>query len=118
MDGSADQGMLFAFTKICRNELRLERFAMQKIDPQRIERVARIYASNQEASRALGIAPGSFSRLCRLYEIETPYARKRRKRQECHRRSELKKLTELGLEEMDLDFEQMLEFQEELESVL
>ena len=96
---------------------------MQKVDPQRIERVARIYASNQEASRALGIAPGSFSRLCRLYDIETPYARKRRKRQECHRRSNVKKLTELclegsDLEEMDLDFEQMLELQEELESVL
>ena len=45
---------------------------MHKIEPERIKRAARIYASNQEASRALGIAPGSFSRLCRLYNIETP----------------------------------------------
>ena len=45
---------------------------MRKIEPERIKRAARIYASNQEASRALGIAPGSFSRLCRLYNIETP----------------------------------------------
>lgn len=96
---------------------------MQKVDPQRIERAARIYASNQEASRALGIAPGSFSRLCRLYDIETPYARKHRKRQECRRRSKVKRMMELclegdGPEEMDLDFEQLVEFQEELESVL
>lgn len=58
---------------------------MHKIEPERIRRAARIYASNQEASRALGIAPGSFSRLCRLYNIETPYARKRRRREEVFR---------------------------------
>lgn len=58
---------------------------MRKIEPERIRRAARIYASNQEASRALGIAPGSFSRLCRLYNIETPYARKRRRREEVFR---------------------------------
>ena len=58
---------------------------MRKIEPERIKRAARIYASNQEASRALGIAPGSFSRLCRLYNIETPYARKRRRREEFYR---------------------------------
>ena len=59
---------------------------MRKIEPERIERAARIYASNQEASQALGIAPGSFSRLCRTYGVETPYARKRRRRQDCQRR--------------------------------
>ena len=32
--------------------------------------------------RPLGIAPGSFSRLCRRYGIETPQARKRRQRSE------------------------------------
>ena len=58
---------------------------MRKIDPARVERAARIYGSNQEASRALGIAPGSFSRLCRLYDIETPHARQRRRRSDCHR---------------------------------
>lgn len=52
---------------------------MRKIERERLERVARLYASNEEASRALGIAPGSFSRLCRLYGIETPYARRRRR---------------------------------------
>ena len=61
---------------------------MRKIEPERIKRAARIYASNQEASRALGIAPGSFSRLCRLYNIETPYARKRRRREEFFRQRE------------------------------
>ena len=53
---------------------------MPKIDKTRIERAARIYPSNQEAGLALGIAPGSFSRLCRHYGIETPPARQRRRR--------------------------------------
>ena len=62
---------------------------MKKIDRERIERVARLYASNEEASQALGIAPGSFSRLCRLYGIETPYARKRKRWREVGRRRRL-----------------------------
>lgn len=62
---------------------------MKKIDRVRIERVARLYSSNEEASQALGIAPGSFSRLCRLYGIETPYARKRRRWREVGRRRRL-----------------------------
>ena len=52
---------------------------MQKIARERVERVARIYRTSKEASRALGIAPGSFSRLCRLYAIETPHARRGRR---------------------------------------
>ena len=48
---------------------------MERIAPDRIERAARIYGSNQDASRALGIAAGTFGRLCRQYGIETPYAR-------------------------------------------
>jgi hypothetical protein len=56
---------------------------MSRIERERIERVARIYASNEDASRALGIAMRSFGRLCRQYGIETPYARRRRRRQEC-----------------------------------
>ena len=52
---------------------------MPFIDKGRIERAARIYASNQDAGLALGIAPGSFGRLCRRYGIETPQARKRRR---------------------------------------
>jgi len=56
---------------------------MDAISRDRIERVARIYANNQDASRALGIALRSFSRLCRRYEVETPYARRRRRLSEC-----------------------------------
>ncbi len=46
---------------------------------ERIERAARLYASNQDARRALGIAAGTFGRLCRQYEIETPHARRHRR---------------------------------------
>ena len=52
---------------------------MDPVSRDRIERVARIYASNQDASNALGIAQRSFSRLCRRYGVETPYARRRRR---------------------------------------
>ena len=55
---------------------------MPPIAKDRIERAARMYASNQDAGSALGIAPGSFSRLCRRYGIETPQARKHRQRSE------------------------------------
>ena len=55
---------------------------MPGIERERIERVARIYASNQDASQALGIALRSFGRLCRQYGIETPYARRRRRLQD------------------------------------
>ena len=81
---------------------------MRKIEPERIRRAARIYASNQEASRALGIAPGSFSRLCRLYNIETPYARKRRRREEFGRQRDD------DLLDVDIDMQEI----EALEEVL
>ena len=55
---------------------------MIRIERQRVERAARIYPSTKDASQALGIAPGSFSRLCREYRIETPRARRRRQRDE------------------------------------
>ncbi len=45
-----------------------------------IARVARMYKCNQDASRALGITIRSFSRLCRKYEIESPFARRQRQR--------------------------------------
>ena len=51
---------------------------MPRIERSRVERAARIYASSRDAGVALGIAPGSFSRLCRHYGIETPQARRRR----------------------------------------
>ena len=47
---------------------------------EQVERVARIYHSNEDAGRALGIVDRSFSRLCRQYGIETPYTRRRRQR--------------------------------------
>ena len=52
---------------------------MEQFDRERIARAARIYASNRDAGLALGIAPGSFGRLCRRYGIETPRARRRRR---------------------------------------
>jgi hypothetical protein len=58
---------------------------MPPIEKDRIERAARIYASNDAAGSALGIAPSSFGRLCRRYGIETPQARKRRLRAEWQR---------------------------------
>ena len=51
---------------------------MDRFDKDRIERAARIYSSNKDAGLALGIAPGSFGRLCRRYGIQTPQARRRR----------------------------------------
>ena len=51
---------------------------MEKFDTERVERAARIYASNRDAGQALGIAPGSFGRLCRRFGIETPKARHQR----------------------------------------
>ncbi len=50
------------------------------ITREQLERVARIYHSNEDAGRALGIVGRSFSRLCRHNGIETPYARRRRER--------------------------------------
>ena len=50
---------------------------------EQIERVARMYKCNQDASQALGITIRSFSRLCRKYDIESPFARRRRQRQRC-----------------------------------
>jgi len=58
---------------------------MQRIPLEWIERAARVYASNQDACRALGIAGGTFGRLCRENGIETPFARQRRMRQQARR---------------------------------
>ena len=58
---------------------------MTRVPREQIERVARIYHTNQDASRALGIALRSFSRLCKRYEVDTPYARKRRGLASCRR---------------------------------
>ncbi len=50
---------------------------MQKVPVEWIERAARVYHSNSDACKALGIAGGTFGRLCRQYGIETPFARQR-----------------------------------------
>ena len=52
--------------------------AIRGIERERLERVARMYSSNDLASKALGITARSFSRLCRKHGIEMPYSRKRR----------------------------------------
>ena len=56
--------------------------ANRKISPERIERCARMYPSNQEAAAALDITPGSFSRLCRQNNIDTPQVRRRKRNAE------------------------------------
>ena len=56
------------------------KLCMQKTDRELIERAARLYNSNKEASEALGIHPSAFGRVCRKYGIETPGARKLRLR--------------------------------------
>ena len=87
---------------------------MRKVERERIERAARIYASNEDACRALGIAAGSFSRLCRLYGIETPYARKRRRWKEARQRSvsdAVEDILELGL---DLDLDEVVAVEREM----
>ena len=48
-----------------------------RTDPERIERAARIYSSNKNASAAMGITPGAFSRLCKRYGITPPHQRRR-----------------------------------------
>ena len=42
-----------------------------------VERAARVYHTNKDASQALGITTRSFARLCRKFGIPTPYVRMR-----------------------------------------
>ena len=49
---------------------------MRKTPLDELARVARMYKSNKDASRALGITTQAFGRLCRQHRIETPYARR------------------------------------------
>jgi len=53
---------------------------MKPINKDAVERVARIYKSNKEASQAIGIHPRSFARLCREHGILTPWMRQRQQR--------------------------------------
>jgi transposase-like protein len=59
---------------------------MEQIDRKSVERAARIYATNGDAGTALGIAPGSFGRLCRRFGILTPQTRKQERREARRRR--------------------------------
>lgn len=54
----------------------LKGVVMKKIARERVERAARIYASNKDAGVALGVTPSSFARLCRHYGIQTPFVRR------------------------------------------
>ena len=47
-----------------------------------MERAARVYRTNKDAARSLGIAIDTFTRLCREYGIEMPYQREMRRRSE------------------------------------
>ena len=49
---------------------------------EQIERAARMYHSSIEAAAALGMAAGSFGRLCKHYGIDTPAVRRQRLREE------------------------------------
>ena len=59
---------------------------MPKVTQEQVERVARIYKTNQEAAAALGIAMQSFARICRRFGVETPYLRRRRTQKEAKRK--------------------------------
>lgn len=47
------------------------------LTPRRVSDAARRYGSNEDAAKALGCAPESFSRLCKRFGIQTPQARRR-----------------------------------------
>ncbi len=51
---------------------------MNGVAHEQIERAARVYKSNQDASQALGLSVRYFARLCKKYGIETPYSRRLR----------------------------------------
>ena len=52
---------------------------MRLLNREAVERVARIYRTNADASAALGVTTRSFARACREHGIETPYVRQRRR---------------------------------------
>jgi len=58
---------------------------MNGIAREHVERAARVYHRNVDAAAALGITERSFSRLCRRFELETPYARRRRALATCRK---------------------------------
>ena len=72
-------GMNLAKDRMSPPRLSMEEMAMNKgFSREQIDRVARMYKCNGDACRALGITLRSFSRLCRKYDLESPFARRRR----------------------------------------
>jgi len=55
-------------------------------DHKQLERAARIYRTNHDAARALGVSLSSFGRACRHHGIETPHLRREREALEKARR--------------------------------
>ena len=53
---------------------------MQKTPIEQVERGARLYGTNKEASNALGITVQALRRLCRQHRIETPGTRRLQRR--------------------------------------
>ena len=49
------------------------------VNKYQLERVCRMYKTNADAARALGIASGSITRLCKQYGLETPTAKNKNK---------------------------------------
>ena len=52
--------------------MRRKKRAEAPVPRETVERAARVYSSNTDAAAALGIAAGSFVRLCRRHGIEPP----------------------------------------------
>ncbi len=55
--------------------MRRKKRAEAPVPRETVERAARVYSSNTDAAAALGIAAGSFGRLCRRHGIEPPPAK-------------------------------------------
>ena len=76
--------MKFALDDIASHErsetARPKERGIKPVSRSEIERAARLYNTNKEASEALGIHPRSFARSCRKFGILTPYARRRQAR--------------------------------------
>ena len=53
---------------------------MHKTPIDQVQRAARLYRTNKDACLALGITLQAFSRICRRHGIETPRARKAKRR--------------------------------------
>ena len=57
-----------------------------QIEPARLERVCRMYRTNKDAARALGVPSEAFGDACRTAGLETPYMRQRRQIRESQER--------------------------------